>query len=384
MKTVKKKAELVIIGGGVIGLSIAYNLAKKGVKDIIVLEKNYIGSGSTGSCGAGIRQQWGTEMNCILSKKSMNIFENINEILKIKRDIELKQGGYLLLAYSNKELKQFKKNIELQQSLDIPSELLTVNEAKEIVPELNTEGITGATYCPTDGHANPFQVTQAYFEAAKREGVNFYTYTKAVDIETKNKKISKVITDKGEILTNKVVNAAGGFSKQVSEMVGVDIPVKSERHQILVTEKVDPILKPMLMSFSYNIYCQQTPDGSFLMGYGDPDEPESLNVKTSWQFLEEIAKKSTHLLPYLKDIRVIRQWAGLYNITPDGQPILDQSDQIEGYYLAVGFSGHGFMIAPITGILISEMITGQKLTVDISLDLNRFKQDRLILEPSVV
>jgi len=380
----KNKAEIVIIGGGVIGASIAYSLADKGMKDIVVLEKNYIASGSTGSCGAGIRQQWGTKMNCILSKKSMEIFENLNEILKVKRNIELKQGGYLLLAYSEKEFKQFKENIKLQNSIGIPSQLLTVKEAKEIVPQLNGEGIKGATYCPTDGHINPFRVNQAYVEAARRKSVQFYTYTSAQDIITQNNEIKSVVTDRGVIETNKVVNAAGGFSKEVSLMAGIDIPTKSERHQILVTEQVNPILKPMVMSFSYNIYCQQIPDGSFVMGYGDPDEQYSHNIKSSWQFLEEMAKKATYLLPFLKDIRVIRQWAGLYNITPDAQPILDASDELKGFFMAVGFSGHGFMIAPFTGVLMAEMILGEKLSMDIKLDLKRFEHDRLILEPSVV
>jgi len=380
----KNKANIVIIGGGVIGAAIAYNLAEKGVQDIVVLEKNYIASGSTGSCGAGIRQQWGTKMNCLLSRKSMEIFENMNEILNTRRDIELKQGGYLLLAYSKKELDQFKENIKLQHKFDIPSRLLTVKEAKEIVPQLNTTGVSGAAFCPTDGHANPFRVNQAYVEAAERKGVEFYTYTKAEDIVVKKGRIKKVVTDKGDIETNRVVNAAGGFSKEVGKMAGIDIPTKSERHEILVTEQVNSILKPMVMSFSYNIYCQQTPDGSFVMGYGDPDEPASHNIRASWQFLEEMSRKATYLLPFLKDIRVIRQWAGLYNVTPDAQPILDESDEVAGYFMAVGFSGHGFMIAPMTGILMAEMITGEKLSIDIELDLKRFDHGRLILEPSVV
>ncbi|HMA60484.1 MAG TPA: FAD-binding oxidoreductase, partial [Halanaerobiales bacterium] len=287
-------------------------------------------------------------------------------------------------AFSQKELDQFKENIKLQHKFDIPSRLLTVKEAKEIVPQLNTTGVSGAAFCPTDGHANPFRVNQAYVEAAERKGVEFYTYTKAEDIVVKNGRIKKVVTDKGDIETNRVVNAAGGFSKEVGKMAGIDIPTKSERHEILVTEQVNSILKPMVMSFSYNIYCQQTPDGSFVMGYGDPDEPASHNIRASWQFLEEMSRKATYLLPFLKDIRVIRQWAGLYNVTPDAQPILDESDEVPGYFMAVGFSGHGFMIAPMTGILMAEMITGEKLSIDIELDLKRFDHGRLILEPSVV
>jgi sarcosine oxidase subunit beta len=381
---IKDKADLVIIGGGVTGCSIAYNLAKKGYNDIVLLERDYLASGATGRCGAGIRQQWGTEMNCKLASKSMEIFENMNDILKTKRDIELKQEGYLLLAFSKKEMDQFNKNLSLQHSLDIPSRKITPAEAEEIVPHLNLNNIEGGTFCPTDGHANPFKVTEAYAEAAERLGVDIYTYTEALDVKTEKGKIKGVKTDKGFIKTDKVVNAAGGYAKSIGKMVGVEIPVKSERHQILVTERVEPLQGPMVMSFSYNIYCQQTPDGSFIMGYGDPDEPESHNVKSSWQFMEEMAKKATNLLPVLGNLRVVRQWAGLYNVTPDAQPILDQSNKIDGFYMAVGFSGHGFMIAPMTGVVLAEMILEEEPTLDLDLTIDRFEKGNLILEPSVV
>ena len=381
---IKKSADVVIIGGGVVGCSIAYNLARQGCNDVVVLEKKYLASGSTGRCGAGIRQQWGTEMNCRLARKSMDIFEDMNEILETERDIELKQQGYLLLAFSDAEMEQFRKNLALQDSIGIPSREITLNEAKEIVPYLNLDGVAGATFCPTDGHANPFRVTQAYADAARRLGVEIYTYTEALDIKVKGGRIEGVETAGGVIKTDKVVNAAGGYSRVIGDMVGVDIPVKSERHEILVTEPVEPIQGPMVMSFSYNIYCQQTPDGSFIMGYGDPDEPESFNIKSNWHFLEEMARKTTNLLPLLKNLRVVRQWAGLYNITPDKQPIIDESKEVPGFYMAVGFSGHGFMIAPMTGIIMSEMITGRKLSIDLELDIERFNRGDLILEPSVV
>jgi len=380
----KSKADAVIIGGGVIGLAIAYNLAKKGMDDIVVLEREYLGSGATGRCGAGIRQQWGTEMNCRLARKSMDIFENMNELLETKMDIELKQQGYLLLAFSDKEMEQFRKNLELQARENIPSREVTPEEAKEIVPHLNIDDVAGATFCPTDGHANPFLVVKAYEDAARRLGVEINTFTEAIDITKEAGRITGVQTDKGFIATDKVVNAAGGYSCQIGEMVGLDLPVKPERHEILVTERVEPFQGPMVMSFSYNIYCQQTPGGPFLMGFGDPDEPASFNRKSSWHFLEEMAKKTYKLLPPLGELRVVRQWAGLYNITPDRQPIITESREVPGFYMAIGFSGHGFMIAPMTGILMSEMILGEELSLDISLNLERFEEGNLILEPSVV
>lgn len=380
----KNKASVVVIGGGVVGCAIAYNLAKMGERDVVVLERNFLASGATGRCGAGVRQQWGTEMNCLLSKGSMQIFENMNEILETKRDIELKQGGYLLLAYSEKEMNQFKKNVELQHSLDIPSRLIAPEEAKEIVPYLNTDKLLGGAFCPTDGHANPFLVTQAYADAARRLGVEIYTHTEVTGIKQENGRVVGVETNRGTIMTDKVVNAAGGYSASIGKMVGLDLPVYAERHQILVTEPVEPMQGPMVMSFSYNIYCQQSPHGSFIMGFGDPNEPRDGNIRSSWQFLEEMAEKATWLLPPLKHLRVVRQWSGLYNITPDRQPILCEAPEVPGFYMSIGFSGHGFMIAPMVGILMAEMILGKELSMRLSLDLGRFERGELVLEPSVV
>jgi sarcosine oxidase subunit beta len=381
----KNKASVVIIGGGISGCSAAYYLAKKGLKDIVVVDKSYISSGATGRCGAGVRMQWGTEMNCRLAKKSIEFYENANEILEYDRDVEFKQGGYLLVASTDKEMEQFKKNVELQNRLDIPSKIVSLEEAVEIVPHLNTKGLTGGAFCPKDGFLNPFKTTDAFYKAAKRMGVEFLTHTEVLEIKTKNKKVEKIVTDKGDIYTDKVVNAAGGHSKNICDMVGVDLPVYSERHQILVTEPIEPMQDPMVMSFSLNFYCQQTPEGTFIMGRGDDTEPRDLRITSSWRFMDEMSKTITDVLPPLGELRVIRQWAGLYNITPDKQPIYGKVKEVDGFYLAVGFSGHGFMFGPLTGVVISEMILEEEPTIDVSmLGIERFKKGNLILEPSVV
>ncbi|SHF31530.1 sarcosine oxidase subunit beta [Marinitoga hydrogenitolerans DSM 16785] len=379
----KNKASVVIIGGGVIGVSIAYNLAKAGLKDVVLLEKKYLAYGATGRCGAGVRQQWGTKQNCILSRESVKIFENINDILETDIDIEFKQKGYLLLAYTEKEWNQFKKNVKLQNSLGINSKLLTPQEAKEIVPFLNTEKLLGAAFYDKDGHANPFLTTIAYAQAAKRLGVEINKGVEVKNIYIKNGRIKGVYTDKGFIETEKVVNAAGGWSAEIGKMAGVDLPVYSERHEILATEPVNEILGPMVMSFSYNIYCQQTPHGSFVMGEGPKKSVEN-NIKSTWQFLESIAEKVTWLLPPTKNLRVVRQWAGYYNISPDHQPIVGDCKEIEGFYMAIGFSGHGFMLAPAVGILMKDIILGNNLTWDVVLDIGRFERKEIINEPSVV
>lgn len=378
-------ASVVIIGGGISGCSIAYNLALKGVKDIVVIEKEYLTSGSTGRCGAGVRMQWGTEMNCRLAKYSIEFYEKANEVLEYDGDIEFKQGGYLIVASTEKEDTQFKKNIALQNSLGIPSVYLSPKEAKKILPHMDESKIISATFCAKDGHLNPFHATQAYADAAARLGVKFMKYTKVTDIKVENGKIAGVQTDKGFISTPVVVNAAGGHSKLIGDMVGVDIPVYPERHQILVTEPVNPIQNPMFMSFSLNIYCQQTPHGSFIMGRGDANEPRDLRVTSSWHFLEEMAKDCCTLLPLLKDLRVVRQWAGLYCMSPDRQPIYGGANNVEGFYMATGYSGHGFMFGPVTGVVMAETILGEKHSLPIDkLGLDRFEKGELLFEPSVV
>ncbi len=381
----RNSAEVVIIGGGISGCSIAYNLAKKGVKKIVVLEKNYICSGSTGRCGAGVRMQWGTEMNCKIAKKSIEFFENANEILEYDRDVDFKQSGYLLVADTEKEVEQFKRNIEVQHACGVPSRLLTLDEAREIVPHLNTDVLKGAAFCGRDGFLNPFKTTDAYYKAAKRLGVEFNTFTEAVGFKVESGKITGVETTKGFISTNIVVNAANAYAKNLCDMIGMDIPVYSERHQILVTEPVEPMQGPMVMSFGLNFYVQQSPEGSFIMGRGDANEPRDLRVTSSWHFVEEMAKTVDMVLPPITKLRMVRQWAGLYNMTPDKQPIYDKSENVEGFYLAAGYSGHGFMFGPVTGIVMSEMILSEKPTIDVSmLNLNRFKTGNLLLEPSVV
>jgi sarcosine oxidase, subunit beta len=380
-----RTADIVIIGGGISGCAIAYNLAKKGVKNIVVIEKDYLASGATGRCGAGVRQQWGTEMNCRLSMESIKFFERAKEELDYEFDIEFKQGGYLILASTEKEHQQFAKNVALQKSLGIEVEQITPEEARKIVPHLNTEGIISATFCNKDGHLNPFHATQAYANAAKRLGVTIYTHTEVNSIDVQYGKITGVQTDKGYIATNKVVNAAGGYSQLIGKMVGVDLPVYSERHQILVTEPIEPMQGPMVMSFSLNIYCQQTPHGSFIMGLGDPNEAKDLRITSSWDFLDHMSTTVTKLLPKLGNLRMVRQWAGLYNITPDRQPIYGPIKEVEGFYLAIGYSGHGFMLAPMTGLLMAETILGEKTTLPIHmLDKDRFERGELVLEPSVV
>lgn len=381
----KRTADAVIIGGGVIGCSIAYNLVVRGLRNVVVLERDFLAGGATGRCGAGVREQWGSETNCLLAKRSIEFFERMQEALGTPYDIEFKQGGYLLLAYTEKQWEQFKRNVSLQHTLGIPSRLVTPEEAKEIVPGLCIDGLVGATFCPKDGHCNPFKVTYAYAHASKRLGASIETFSPVVRVLCGESRIKGVATPKEEIHAPVVINAAGAWSLLVSDMVGVRLPLVIERHQILVTEPVAPVQEPMIMSFHHGLYCQQTPQGQFIMGIGDPKESKGFSMRSSWPFLVEMAVKITALLPHLKDVRVIRQWAGLYDITPDAHPIIGGVVGLDGYYVATGFSGHGFMISPVTGELISELVLGRRPSFPVErLGLERFERGDLNVEPAVV
>ncbi|MFA5290439.1 MAG: FAD-binding oxidoreductase [Candidatus Izemoplasmatales bacterium] len=379
-------ANILIIGSGISGVAIAYHLAHKGVKDIVVVDQSYMTSGATGRCGAGVRQQWATKANCLMAKRSIEFFHDAATILDYADDIEFKQEGYLILATDQEEHEQFTNNVRLQNSLNIPSHQLSVSEARNIVPHLNPEAFVSATFCPTDGHLNPFKMTDAYYQAAKRLGVTFLFFETVRAISIESGRIEKVLTSKRTILTHHVVNASGGYACEVGKMAGIDIPVYSENHEILVTEPIEKIQGPMVMSFKKNIYCQQVPHGSFLMGRSTPNQVQGHDISSSWQFLEAMAETVCEILPVIGKLRVVRQWGGSYNMSPDRQPIICEAPNLQGYTMACGFSGHGFMFAPMTGVLISEIILKEPPTLDVSLyHIDRFKKHTMDdIEKSVV
>ena len=382
--TLKRTADVVVIGAGVQGCSIAYNMAKMGVKDIVVLEKGTICSGSTGRCGAGIRAQWGTEMNCRFGLASVEKFEQLHEELGM--DCGLNQSGYLMVAYKDSEFDQLQKSMKLQNSLGINTRVVSYSEAREICPGLAAEDAVGFTFHDRDGHADPFLTTFAYMEAAKRLGVDFYRFTEVTDVKTVSGRIAGVVTNRGEIDAPIVVNAAGGYSQVIAKMAGVNIPNFSERHEILITEPVEPgVCPPMLMSFSGNYYIQQRPHGSIIGGCSPEGHPEDFEMGSSWDFLEMMSRTFIKLLPRTRGVRVVRQWSGLYNMTPDRQPVLCEADNVKGFFLSCGYSGHGFMFGPISGELLAQLILGQEPWIPIDmLHYSRFERGELLIEPAVV
>ena len=381
----KKSYDIVIIGGGIIGSSVAFELARRGRTDVLVIEQFYLTSGATGRCGAGIRQQWGSVINATLAFESTSIFENLEEYTGYSSNCGLNQGGYLLLAYTEKEWEQFHKNLEVQHCVGIDSYAVDIDGIKEIVPHINTEGLYGATFCAKDGHADPFHCTYAYARGAQRMGVDIETFMTVTDLIVRSGRICTVRTTKGDVQANVVINCTGGHAAVMAAMVGDELPIYPERHQILITEPVAHIMNPMVMTFHRHFYVQQTPHGSVIMGIGDPAEPVSLNIRSSWQFLELCSHLITQTLPVFRCLRVVRQWAGLYDMSPDRSPIINHAKEAEGFITVAGLSGHGFMIAPRLANLLANHLTEQQDSLDINLfSAERYSKGELLLEPSVV
>jgi len=378
------KTKVVIIGAGMVGASIAFHLTRLGEKDVFILEKSYVSSGSTGRCAGGIRQQWSTRNNVRLAMRSVEWFKRMKEDTGM--DVEYKQGGYLILSFDEKEAEEFAENVKMQKEEGLEVEVLTPKQVKRRFPYVNVEGVKLATFCPTDGHANPHLANFAYIRRSVENGARLFTKTEVKEIDVSNGTVKGVWTNAGYIECEVVINAAGPWSKDIGEMVGIDLPTESYRHQILVTEPLENMMDPMIISFSGNFYIRQTRHGSFLMGQGDKDERPGINRKVTAKFLLEMVNKMSRRFPFLRNLRVIRQWSGEYNMSPDAQPIVGLSENVLGYFYAVGFSGHGFMVAPAVGEAIAEWIVfGKPKSVDVSqLSLERFKGKEFLKERSVV
>jgi len=373
------KNDVVIVGGGITSLMTAYHLLNRGITPVIV-EKNYLGSGATGRCGGGIRQQWSTAENIILARESVKFWERFDE--EIGGNAHFRQGGYLVLVYSDE--KRYIENVKLQNSLGVPSQWLSPEEAKEIVPYLNIENLIGATYCPTDGVAYPFSVVFSLEKYLTKRGVKILKKAEVLDFKYSDGIVEEVITNRDKLKAENVLIAAGAWSRLLLEKLGKKIPNQPYRHEILATEVMKPWLKPMVISFDTGIYFSQTYRGEIVGGIGMPEQP-GYKLNSTLDFIKRFASVATKIIPAMKYLRVVRQWAGFYDVTPDARPILDRVEGFENVYVACGYSGHGFMISPEVGKIMAQMITGEAISHDISnLSMDRFKKGVITKEANVV
>jgi len=377
----EKTADVIIIGGGVIGVSIAYHLALKKAGKVFLFEKGQLGEGSTSRCVGGIRTQFSTEINIRFSLESLKAFDRFKEEFGV--DPEFRRIGYLFLATTKGEMEVFKGNMELQKGFGIPVELLDSDEIRRRWTYLKMEDILGGVFCSWDGYAGPSEVLSGFAAGARREGVRIYEGEDVTAITVENGKIRGVRTRKDDISAPVVVNAGGPFASVIGEMAGVKIPVKPLRRQVFVTAPfhlTDGTI-PLTIDFHRGWYFRQEVDGLLLSG--PLDREPSFNVNIDYEAMTEAAENAMYRVPALEKARIARGWAGLYEISPDHHAILGRHPEMEGFILANGFSGHGFQHSPAVGKVMAELIVdGKATTIDLSsLSIERFEKGQLILEP---
>jgi sarcosine oxidase subunit beta len=377
----EKTADVVIVGGGVIGVSIAYRLALKKTGRIVLLEKEQLGEGSTGRCVGGIRLQFSTGINIRFSLESMKTFEHFKEEFGV--DPEFRRIGYLFLATTPQEMEVFKDNVKLQHTFDIPVEHLSSQEIERKWPYLRTDDLLGGTFCPQDGYAGPYEVLTGFAKGARREGVTIHETTEVTGISLKGGRVCGVKTKDGDISCPVVVNAAGPYASTVGDMAGVKVPVKPLRRQVFVTApfRLSEQPVPLTIDFHTGWYFRKEGDGYLLSGPLDA-EP-SFKTHVDYEAMAGTSENAVYRVPALEKSRIARGWAGLYEISPDNHAILGRVPDAEGFIVANGFSGHGFQHSPAVGKVIAELIVdGKASTIDISsLSIERFKKGALLIEP---
>ncbi len=381
-----KTADVVIIGGGVMGVSTAYHLAARGCRNVVLLERaDFLGTEATGKCAGGIRYQFSTEINVRLSQLSLPMLERFES--ELGQAIDLRWPGYLFLIDNETDLATMKRNIAMQNRLGIASRLLSKEEVAARVPLLNLDGVIAGAWHAHDGLADPNGVVQGYAAGARRAGAQIYTGVTVTSICVQGGQVRGVDTAAGPIATPVVVNTAGPWAVQVAALAGVDLPIEPMRRQIVVTTPLPgvPADFPFVIDFRTALYFHREGQG-ILTGQANPAEPPSFDQSVDHAWTERHLEWAVERFPLLAQAGLLREWAGLYEVTPDAHPVIDRVAEPAGFYVAAGFSGHGFMHGPITGLLMAELILdGKAHTLNIhQLRFSRFAEGDLVREQNVV
>jgi sarcosine oxidase subunit beta len=370
-------ADVVIIGGGCMGTSVAYHLATRGITNVVLVEREVqLGTGSTGRNAGGFRHQFSHAANIELSKESIALFARFEE--EIGFPIDYWPDGYLFLLSSGASVAAFQASLALQRTHGVDVEWLSPREAAARCPGLDTTGVLGATFCAADGIADPNGVTMGFARAAQARGVTIRRGEEVTAIDVTHGAVTGVRTPEGTIATRTVVNAAGPWAASIGRLAGVDVPVTPERRHIFIAQPPGggswdepphrgavPSTRLMAIDFDTTFYFHREGAG-LLFGMGDPEERSGFDITVRWDFLPKVIEVAVTRLPALADAAISHAWAGLYEMTPDHNPIIGPAAGLEGFFTIAGFSGHGFQHSPAAGRILADLIAGRDPRFDVS------------------
>jgi sarcosine oxidase, subunit beta len=366
------RASVVIIGGGIMGVSTAYELAAAGVTGVVLLDADALGSGSTSKAAGGVRAQFSDTINIHLALRSMRTFETFAE--RFGQEIDFHQVGYLFLLDSPADVGSFEDAVRIQNGLGVPSRMISVAEAARLSPLISTDGLLAAVFCPTDGYCTPESVVLGYATFARRLGARLIPHCPATGIEAQGGQITAVVTASGRISTDTVICAAGPWSRQVGEWAGVDLPVTPLRRQVLITEPISDLDRdlPFTIDFGTSLYFHREGPG-LLLGMSDPDETPGFKLNRSDAWLPGLGRVMQRRAPALMGVGIRSGWAGLYEVTPDHNALIGESATVGRFLYATGFSGHGFLMGPAVGEVLRDLYLGRPPCIDVgALSADRF------------
>ena len=376
----KRTADVVIVGGGCMGASVAYHLTRRGVTDVVLVERErLLATGSTGRNAGGVRHQFSNAANIQLSIESIGLLERFAD--EVGHTIDFHQDGYLFLLSTPASVETFRANVALQRSLGVDVQWLNAADAARLAPGLDTSQVIGATFCGRDGIADPNGVTMGFAKAAQAAGLAIERGTEVTGLRVSPGRITAVETTQGTIETRVVVNAAGPHARAIGAMAGVDVPVHPYRRHIFIAQSPRseerrtpndersfwnvPSSHVMVIDFESTFYFHREGAG-VLFGMGDPNETPTFDTTVQWDFLPHVIDVAVRRLPALADASISHAWAGLYEISPDGNPIIGPAESVDGLFLINGFSGHGFQHSPAAGRILADLIVGRDPAFDVT------------------
>jgi sarcosine oxidase, subunit beta len=375
-----RTASAVVIGGGVVGCSIAYHLTRRGVRDVIVVEREAVGAGTTSKAAGGIRAQFPTETEIRFSLESISVFETFAE--EFGTDAGYKKIGYLFLITDEADLRGFEQRAALQQSLGVDVRVITPKEAQALVPALRVDDLIAAVWGPDDGVAGPAEVTAGFAARARDRGARIIEGVDVSGIDVQTGRVRGVTTAQGRIATPLAINAAGPAAARVGRLAGVELPVHPRRRHIFFTEPFPAVPGPIPLTTDRGtgFYCRKEME-QLLLSPGDvQDVGDDLGVTMDWAMMADTVEKAIHRLPILEHARIAGGWAGLRPLTPDDHAIIGWAPGVDGFFVAVGFGGHGFQHSPATGRYVAEWIVDGAPSLDLSLfDPRRFERGQVTI-----